>query len=83
MDINGAVSAIEAFVKGFAFSGATPVEVQVRPSGDDIDVIKIWVDVGSAKVDTEAYAEALEAGVKKNVKEAAAFKLSVRAEAGS
>lgn len=82
MDINGAVNAIEAYVNGFAFSGAKPVEIQVRPSGDDIDVIKIWVDVGSSKVDTHAYAEALEAGVKKNVKEAAGFKLSVRAEAG-
>ena len=83
MDINGAVSAIEAFVKGFAFSGATPVEVQVRPSGDDIDVIKIWVDLGSAKVDTHAYADALEAAVKKNVKELGAFKLNVRAETGA
>ena len=80
MDINGAVSAIEAYVKGFAFAGAKPVEVQVRPSGDDIDVIKIWVDVGTSKVDTHASAEALEAGVKKNVAEAAGFKLSVRAE---
>ena len=83
MDINGAVSAIEAYVKGFAFSGATPVEVQVRPSGDDIDVIKIWVDLGSSKVDTHAYAAALEEGVKKNVTEAAAFKLNVRAEVGA
>jgi len=82
MDISGAVSAIEAYVKGFAFSGATPVEVQVRPSGDDIDVIKVWVDLGTSKVDTHAYAEALEDAVKKNVKEAAGFKLSVRAEAG-
>ena len=83
MDINGAIGAIETYVKGFAFSGATAVEIQVRPSGDDIDVIKIWVDVGSAKVDTDAFADALEAGVKKNVKEAAGFRLSVRAEAGS
>lgn len=82
MDINGAVSAIEAYVKQFESAGAKPVEVQVRPSGDDIDVIKIWVDLGSAKVDTHAYAEALEAAVKKNVKEAAGFKFHTRAEAG-
>ncbi len=80
MDINGAVNAIEAFVKTFESAGAKPVEVQVRPSGDDIDVIKVWVDLGASKTDEHAWAQALEAAIKKNVKEAAAFKLNVRAE---
>ena len=80
MDINGAVSAIEAFVKQFESSGAKPVEVQVRPSGDDIDVIKVWVDLGTSKTDEHAWAQACEAAIKKNVKEAAAFRLNVRAE---
>jgi len=82
MDTNRAVSAIEAFVKTFEHGGAKAVEVQVRPSGDDIDVIKVWADLGSAKVDEHAWANALEAAIKKNVADAASFKVTVRAEAG-
>ena len=82
MDINSAVSAIEAFVKGFAHGGAKPTEIQVRPSGDDINEIKVWVDLGASKADTHAWAEACEAAIKKSVKEAGTFTLNVRAEAG-
>jgi hypothetical protein len=82
MDINRAVAAIDAFVKTFESSGAKPVEVQVRPSGDDVNVIKVWVDLGSSKVDTGAWAKALEAAVKKSVADASGFELEVRAEAG-
>ncbi|MBA3464869.1 MAG: hypothetical protein H0T46_33355 [Deltaproteobacteria bacterium] len=81
MDINRAVSAIDAFVKTFESSGAKPVEVQVRPSGDDVNCIKIWVDLGSSKVDTGAWAKALEAAVKKSVSDASGFELAIRAEA--
>ena len=82
MDINRAVSAIDAFVKTFESSGAKPVEVQVRPSGDDVNVIKVWVDLGSSKVDSAAWAKALEAAIKKSVADASGFELAVRAEAG-
>ena len=82
MDINRAVPAIEAFVKTFESAGAKPVEIQVRPSGDDVNVIKIWVDLGSSKVDTSAWAKALEAAIKKSVADASGFELAIRAEAG-
>ncbi len=82
MDIIGAVEAIEAFLKTYESAGAKPTEVQVRPSGDDIDVIKVWVDLGSSKVDTAAWAKAAEAAIKKSVPAAAPFTLAVRAEAG-
>jgi hypothetical protein len=69
-------------VKTFESSGAKPVEIQVRPSGDDINAIKVWVDLGTSKVDTGAWAKALEAAIKKNVADASGFELVVRAEAG-
>lgn len=82
MDINRAVAAVETFAKTFTSSGATATEVQVRPSGDDVDVIKVWADLGSAKVDAAAWAKALEAAVKAGVPEATGFALAVRAETG-
>jgi hypothetical protein len=81
MDINRAVSAIEGFVKAFEHGGAKPIEVQVRPSGDDVNVIKVWVDLGNSKVDTAAWAKAVEAAIKKSVADASGFELAVRAEA--
>jgi hypothetical protein len=82
MDINRAVAAVEAFVKTFTSSGATATELQVRPSGDDVDVIKVWADLGSSKADAAAWAKALEAAIKASVPEAKGFTLAVRAEAG-
>jgi hypothetical protein len=82
MDINRAVAAVETFVKAFTSSGATATEIQVRPSGDDVDVIKIWADLGASKVDTAAWAKALEAALKTSVPEAKGFTLAIRAEAG-
>lgn len=81
MDINQAAAAVEAFVATFEASGVRCVELQVRPSGDDVDVIKVWVDLGSAKVDAAAWAKACEAAVKQHVTAAAGFTLAVRAEA--
>ncbi len=83
MDIIGAVEAIEAFLKTFESSGAQPTEVRVRPSGDDVDVIKVWVDLGNSKVDTHAWGKACEAAIKSSVPAAAAFTIAVRAEAGA
>ena len=82
MDINQAAAAVEAFVQKFESAGAKPVEVQVRPSGDDVDVIKIWVDLGASKADPAAWAKACEAAIKQGVPGAAGFTLAVRAEAG-
>jgi len=83
MDINRAVAAIEAFVKTFTFAGASAAEIQVRPSGDDVNVIKVWVDLTDPKADTAASAEALEAAITAKVPEAKGFTLTVRVEAGA
>lgn len=76
MTISEAVSAIEKVLA--ATSGV--VASQVRPSGDDVDVIKIWVDLGDAKVDADAWANKLEREIRVQVPGAAAFRLHVRAE---
>jgi hypothetical protein len=80
MGINEAVTAIENALRNYDGGGAKPVAVQVRPSGDDIDVIKIWVDLGDSKADREVWGTACEAALRTAVPGASAFKLQVRAE---
>lgn len=47
MDINQAVVEVEGLVTAFAdAAGQRALEVRVRPSGDDAQVIKVWVDLG-------------------------------------
>jgi len=79
--INETATAVEAFVRTYVALGVTPSEVQVRPSGDDRDVIKVWVDLGAARVDPEAWARACEAAIKAELPSTTAFKIAVRAEA--
>jgi hypothetical protein len=79
-DINATAAAIEAFVVRYIAAGVAPKEVQVRPSGDDVDVIKVWIDLGSAKVDVQAWAHDCEVSIKENVADAATFQVAVRVE---
>lgn len=80
-DINATATAIEAFVQRYIAAGVAPKEVQVRPSGDDVDVIKVWIDLGSAKADVQAWAHDLKIAINEHIPDAAAFELSVRVEA--
>jgi hypothetical protein len=80
MGINEVVTAIEAMLATYDGGGAKAVAVQVRPSGDDVDVIKIWCDLGGAKVDRHAWEKAAEAAIKRAVPDAASFRLQVHAE---
>ena len=83
-DINATATAIEAFAQHYIAAGVAPKEVQVRPSGDDVNVIKIWIDLGpNAKVDVQAWAEDLKVAIVQNLPDAAAFELLVRVEAES
>lgn len=83
MGINEAALAIETFLRTYDGGPGKPAEVQVRPSGDDVDVIKIWIDLGPAKrgVDPEAYERACRAAIREALPETTAFRLEVRAEA--
>jgi len=74
VDINAAVLAIEKFLEGH--DGVR--SAQVRPSGDDIDVIKVWAEVQA--LDPKAYAAVLETAIRGGVPEASKFRLQVRAE---
>jgi len=80
MGINEAVTAIEAFLRTYEGGGAKVVATQVRPSGDDVDVIKIWCDLGDAKVDRAAWKKTADAAVAKALPETAAFRLMIFAE---
>ncbi len=79
-DINLVSAAIDGHVRAFKFADEAPREVQVRPSGDDVDVIKVWVDLGPTKTDLEAWSRACEDDVNKNVPGATDYRVVVRAE---
>jgi len=83
MGINEAVVAIEKFLLTYDGGGGAPASVQVRPSGDDIDTIKVWIDLGTKKrgVDPDAYERACAAAIREALPEVSPFKLDVRAEA--
>lgn len=76
MEINHVVTEIEAYLK--TYDGV--VECQVRPSGDDADVIKIWVDLGASAADPLVWAAACEAAIRKAIP--SPYRLQLRAEAG-
>jgi hypothetical protein len=78
MDINEAAAAIEGFLRSYASGGVHVAAVEVRPSGDDVDVIKIRLDVGDAAVD-RAWTTACEEAIRAAVPEASGFRLQVRA----
>ena len=78
MNINEAADAIERFVRSYASGGVQVTGAEARPSGDDVDVIKIRVDVGDATVD-RAWIAACEEAIRAAVPEASGFRLQVRA----
>jgi hypothetical protein len=80
MGINEAVAAIEKFLLTYDGGSGKPAAVQVRPSGDDIDVIKVWVDLGPKKVDCDAWEKGCAAAIREALPETQAFRLEVRAE---
>lgn len=78
-DINQAARVLEDEARRFEANGARAVEVQARPSGDDLDVIKVWIDLGPTSVDPHDWAAACEAALAKSPA-AAGFRIQVRAE---
>ncbi len=78
MTINEACTAIEKVLASMRDVAAS----QVRPSGDDIDVIKVWVNLGNTKLEPVAYAQTLEDELRKQVPGAKPYRLEVRAESG-
>jgi hypothetical protein len=72
-DINATAIAIEQFLRDY--EGVA--ELQVRPSGDDVDAIKIWIDhAGTPSFDAAACERAIRAAVP----DAAPYRLQIHAE---
>ena len=80
MDINQAADAVERFVTGFTDASKRAArEIKVRPSGDDADHVKVWVDLGAGVDDAacDAWAAACKAAL---ARAAHGFQVEVRAE---
>jgi hypothetical protein len=84
VDINAAVSAIETWLADYVGpDGRKALALQVRPSGDDVDVIKIWVDLGDTHGGgdaADAWESACEKAIRSAIPAAGVFRLQVRAE---
>ncbi|MBA3542207.1 MAG: hypothetical protein H0T79_21510 [Deltaproteobacteria bacterium] len=78
-DINEVVTTIESFLRSFSARGATAVSTQVRASGDDVDVIKVWVDLGPASAEIADWTTECEAALAK-IPGASEFDVQVRVE---
>ncbi len=74
VEINAAVLAIEKFLETYDGIGAS----QVRPSGDDLDVIKVWLEVQTG--DAKAFGVKAESAIRAAVPGATKFRIQVRAE---
>ena len=76
MTINEAVIAIEKLLE----SKAGIVSAQVRPSGDDVDVIKIWIDLGASTLDADVWAKSLDTEIRRQLPDTLPYRLEIRAE---
>lgn len=80
MDINQAAQKVEEFLATYAGHGGKKAkEIRVRPSGDDQNEIKVWVDLGGNVSDDDCEAWAAQCQ-KDAAKLAGSFQLHVRAE---
>ena len=85
MDINAAAEAVDRFLQGYeGLGGRRATEVRSHPSGDDMNAIKIWVNLGAAaeKDDLAAWCSAAEAAARKALGDKiASYTLELRADA--
>jgi hypothetical protein len=80
MDINEAAQKVEEFLASYAGHGGKKAkEIRVRPSGDDQNEIKVWVDLGGGVSHDVCEAWAAQC-TKDAAKAAGGFQLHVRAE---
>jgi hypothetical protein len=56
-NINTASEEVDRFLQSYkGRQGRTPVEVRSHPSGDDMNAIKVWVNLGSAAESDDLHA---------------------------
>ena len=83
LGINEAAAAVEAFLGTYeGRGGRKPVEVRAHPSGDDLNAIKVWVNLGGSAEgdDLEAWCADAEKAVRAAV-ELGSWTLELRADA--
>jgi len=80
MNINDAVITIEKFLESYKSDDWSPAEIRIRPSGDDMNAIKIWFDFDGAPNLDELKDKAIKALGEAHKDIADAFDLEVRAE---
>jgi hypothetical protein len=85
MDINAATEAVERFLRTYAGrAGRQAAEVQVHPSGDEMNAIKIWVNLGAGadQDDLAGWCADAEAALRKALgDQIAGYTLELRADA--
>lgn len=85
MDINAAAEAVDRFLQGYQGPGGrTPVEVRSHPSGDDMQAIKIWVNLGAGaeQDDLAAWCATAEAAIRTALgDQIASYTIELRADA--
>jgi len=85
MDINAAAEAVDRFLLGYqGRGGRRPAEVRSHPSGDDLQAIKVWVNLGAAAdgEDLEAWCKDAEAALREALgDEIARYTLELRSDA--
>jgi hypothetical protein len=85
MDINAAAEAVDRFLQGYQGAGGRkPIEVRSHPSGDDMNAIKVWVNLGAAaeKDDLDAWCETAKQAIRAALgDEIATYAIELRADA--
>jgi hypothetical protein len=84
MDINVASETIDKFLQGYTGrSGRKPTETRVHPSGDDMNAIKIWVNLGADAEadDLTAWCADCEVAIRKAHPDVGTYTLELRADA--
>ena len=84
MDINAAAEAADRFLQGYTGRGGRrPTEVRSHPSGDDMNAVKVWVNLGAAaeQDDLAAWCGEAEAAIRKAVPGLDGVTIELRADA--
>jgi len=84
MDINAAAEAVDRFLQSYAGAGGRrATEIRAHPSGDDMNAIKVWVNVGPDVGDDDlaAWCTAAEAAIRAKLGDAVkGYTLELRAD---
>jgi hypothetical protein len=83
MDINAAAEQVDTFLQSYVGKGGRrAVERRVLPSGDQPNLIKVWVNLGPGSEEgLEEWCVECEAAIRKAIPGTGPFQMKVRADA--